>query len=167
MSKVTHLKATLATTVAKHIHLTTDIEHTIRYAFENNYVEHDESEQLLIVGVYGFVHLSNSPDSDFESLMNNHDKDFSWSSLNANVTFDLNTQKLDIVLFLEDYWLCGDAEDCDPSDVAFIELNPSLYEAELESHCRSELDNQEFHKLFVNLAHKIQAELQSNNTQLA
>jgi hypothetical protein len=166
MSKVTHLKAALATTVAKHIHLTTDIEPTIRYALENNYAEHDESEQLLIVGVYGFVHLSNNPDSDFKSLMNNHEKDFSWSSLNANVMFDLNTHKLDIALFLEDYWLCGDAEDCDPSDVAFIELNPSRYESELVSHCLSELDNQEFLELFTNSALKIKTKLQSNNRQL-
>ncbi len=166
MSKVTSLQTKYAATMAKHVHLTTDIASSIRYSLSNNYAEFDESDQSIVIGFYGFVHLSNNPDSDFKSLMNNHEKDFSWSSLNANVMFDLNTHKLDIALFLEDYWLCGDAENCDPSDVAFIELNPSRYESELVSHCLSELDNQEFLELFTNSALKIKTKLQSNNRQL-
>ena len=150
MSKVTSLKAKHATTVAQHIHLTTDLEQHVRHALSNDYAEYDESAQTIVIGCYGYVHLSNNPESDFDSLMNNLVSEYSWSSFNGIVIYDLETKSLDIDFFLDDYWLCGDASDSDPSEQEFIELNPSLYENELKAHAKLELESNGLYDLIKN-----------------
>lgn len=150
MSKVTSLQTKYAATMAKHVHLTTDIASSIRYSLSNNYAEFDESDQSIVIGFYGFVHLSNNPDADFEMLMNSLDSEFNWSSLNGIVIYDLKTKLLDVEFFLDDYWLCGENSDSDPTEPQFIELNPSLYKDELKSHGESELADDELYDLIKN-----------------
>jgi len=150
MSKVTSLKAKHATTVAQHVHLTTDLDCHVRHALSNNYAEYDESAHTIVIGFYGYVHLSNNPESDFDSLMNNLASEYPWSSFNGIVIYDLKNQSLEADFFLDEYWLCGDASDSDPSEPELIELNPTLYKDELEAHGKLELESNGLYDLIKN-----------------